>query len=259
MAWVAVAVGVVGAAAGAYGANRQASAARGAQRSSDEAARGQEAIQREQLADSRQRYADWQRRFNPAYDAMADIAYESVNPDFESVEADIGRQFDNSREINERNRFRMGYNPTDGAQAADQREYGLGRALGIAGGRNAARATARDESFNRLTRYVDAGNGLRASADNMTGAAYAGIASAFGQRANMQNQNAQMYRAQAQDSWGQVATGLGYASGAWGGKGGGGWGAQTGGSLNATAFGSGGSPMGNAGGVSNGYYNPPRW
>jgi hypothetical protein len=253
----AVAVMAITAAASAYSANRQASAARSAQRSADRASQGQEDIQREQLADARQQRADWERRFGPAFDQMGQMAFAEVRPDFEAVEADIGGAFDTSREINARNQMRMGVRPTDGAAADDERQYGIGRALGIAGGRNAARMVARDEGFNRLTRYVDAGNGIRASADNMAGAAYAGIANAFGQRAGMQNGNAAQFRQQSAASWGQAFSALGYMSGGMGG--GTNFGAQTGQMLNANSFYNGGSPLGPNGGMSNGYYNPPQW
>jgi hypothetical protein len=222
MSFVAVAVGVGTVAVGAYSANRASSSARNAQRGADRASEAQEAIQREQLEEARRQRAQWEERFFPAFDAMADQAFAAQRPDFESVEADIGRQFDTSRGINERNRMRFGYNPTDGAMADDERQYGMARALATAGGRNAARNVARDEGFNRLTRYIDAGQGLRASADGMQGAAYAGIASAFGQRAGMQQGLAGQFRQQAADSWSDVGTGLGYmTAGGWGGGGGG--------------------------------------
>ena len=88
-------------------------------------------------------------------------------------------------------------------------------------GRNVARRNAQQDQWQKLAGFVGAGEGMRSGADNLMGAAYNGIFSAWGGSANA-NQQSAMYQQQRSDAaFGDAALGLGYLAGNWGSMGGG--------------------------------------
>lgn len=205
-----------------YGASRARRDARAAQQQEADFRRQQMDLGREQLAEGNRRYGQWESMFMPGFEALRDQAFAEQRPDYEAIDADVGMAFDTSQAMNRRQMERYGVRPTDGAAAASEREYGLGRALGIVGGRQQARRGAADDRWNRLAGFANSGNMLYGGSNSMINAAYGGInaalgggaASAAGQYANQAN---------AAGGWMRDAAGwAGYGVDQWANRGGGG-------------------------------------
>jgi hypothetical protein len=220
----AVTAAVVVAAGTAYAANRSSASARNAQRSADRNAATQADIDRQRLDFSRQQYDDWQGRFNPVWDRMSALAMEEEKPDYAAITADVAGAYDSARGVNARNMQRMGVKPTDGAAAAAETAYGLGRASSLVDARNRGRMSAREQYFNRISQLANIANGGQANATNLVNSAYAGASGGAGQRAGQQYGQAQFYQNQANQQWADAASSLGYGVGSYGGKASGGGG-----------------------------------
>lgn len=212
----AVTAAVVVAAGTAYAANRASSSASASRRDANRNAQTQADIDRERLDFSRDQYDDWQERFNPVWDQLSSMAMEEQRPDYGAISADVGGAFDTSREINTRNMQRFGIKPTDGATAAADTAYGIGRATSLVDTRNRARGAARDQHFDRVAQLANIANGGQANATNFLNAAYSGASGGAGQRAGMANQNAMYYQQQANQGWADTAGAIGYGVNAWG-------------------------------------------
>lgn len=169
--------------------------ARNAQQQEADFRRQQMDLGREQLAEGNRRYGQWESLFMPGFEALRDQAMAQQRPDYEAIDADVGMAFDTSQAMNRRQMDRYGVRPTDGAAAASEREYGLGRALGVVGGRQNARRAAAQDQWSRLAGFANSGNMLYGGSNSMIQAAYGGInsalggaaGSAMGQAANAQN------------------------------------------------------------------------
>lgn len=220
----AVTAAVVVAAGTAYAANRSASSARNAQRSADRNAARQDELDRERLDFSRDQYNDWRERFDPVWNQMSAMASEEQKPDYAAISADVGGAFDTSREIQARNMQRMGIRPTDGAVAAADTAYGVGRASSLVDARNRGRMNAEEQHFNRIAQLANIANGGQANASNLVNAAYAGASGGAGQRAGQQYGMQQFYQNQANQQWADAASSLGYGVQMYGGKASGGGG-----------------------------------
>lgn len=218
----AITAAVVAAAGTAYAANRSASSARNAQRSADRNAASQAELDQQRLDFSRQQYEDWQGRFNPVWDQMSGMAMQEQAPDYAAITADVGGAFDTSREIQARNMQRMGVKPTDGATAAADTAYGLGRASSLVDARNRGRMNARAQHFDRIAQLANIANGGQANASSLVNAAYAGASGGAGQRAGQQYGQAQYYGNMANQQYADAAQGFGYGIQQWGSGGGGG-------------------------------------
>lgn len=216
----AITAAVVVAAGTAYAANRSASSARNAQRSADRNAANQAEIDQERLDFSRQQYDDWQGRFNPVWDRLSAMSMQEEKPDYAAISADVGGAFDTSRGIQARNMQRMGVAPTDGAMAAQETAYGLGRASSLVDARNRGRMSAKEQHFNRISQLANIANGGQANASNLVNAAYAGASGGAGQRAGQQYGQAQYYNNMANQQYADAAMGFGYGLQQWGGGGG---------------------------------------
>ena len=241
---VAAIAAVAVAAGSAYSANRASSSARNAQRGADASAASQAENERDRLDFSRQQYDDWQGRFNPVWDQLSGMAQQEQKPDYAAITADVGGAFDTSREINMRNMQRMGVKPTDGATAAADTAYGLGRASSLVDARNRGRMTARAQHFDRIAQLANIANGGQANATNLVSAAYAGAAGGAGQRAGQGYNMAQYYNNQANQGYADAATGLGYGLQQWGNNGGGQAGGGYGGNVSTWGQGTGGGSWG---------------
>jgi len=204
---------VVVAAGAAYAANRAASSASEARDQQGRAQDAQVALGREQLDEGNRRYDQWEEMFMPGFQELRNRAFEEQRPDYETMDADIGLAFDTSQGINRRQMQRYGLNPTDGATAAAETQYGLGRALATVGGRATARRQATNDSYARLAGFANAGNSLYQGSNAMINAAYGGIQSAFGGQAASAGQNAMYQQGQANQGYSDAAAGLGYAWG----------------------------------------------
>lgn len=163
-----------------YGASRQRRAQRDAMAAEDRNRQMQVDLGREQLAEGNRRYGQWESMFMPGFEALRDQAFAEQRPDYEAIDADVGMAFDTSQAMNRRQQDRYGIRPTDGAADASEREYGLGRALGIVGGRQQARRAATQDQWNRLAGFANSGNALYGGANQMIQAAYGGINAALG-------------------------------------------------------------------------------
>lgn len=200
--------------------NRARRDARSAQQQEAMLRQQQVDLGREQLSEGNRRYGQWESLFMPGFEALRDQAFQEQRPDYEAIDADVGMAFDTSQAMNRRQMERYGVRPTDGAAAASEREYGLGRALGIVGGRQQARRGAADDRWNRLAGFANSGNMLYGGSNSMIQAAYGGInaalgggaASAAGQYASQQN---------AAGNWMRDAAGwAGYGVDQWANRGG---------------------------------------
>lgn len=203
-------IGAAGVAASLYNGSRARSASRDAQRSADaaRAAQLESANQLRTLAEGR--YDDWRQTFMPGIQRMGELAFEEARPDYERIDADVASSFDMSQDANRRQQARMGIDPSDGAAAASERQYGIGRALATVSGRNVARRQAKQDQWQRLSGFVGAGEGMRSSADGLMGAAYNGIFSAWGGSANANQQSAYQQQQRSDAAFGDAASGLGY-------------------------------------------------
>lgn len=184
---VIAAAGVGTSLLGARSASRNA---RQAQSSEDRYRQMQTELGREQLAEGNRRYGQWESMFMPGFEALRDAAFSEQRPDYEAIDADVGMAFDMSQAANRRQMDRFGIRPTDGAADASEREYGIGRALGVVGGRQNARRAASDQRWNRLAGFANSGNALYGGANQMIQAAYGGINAAFGGAAVSQGMRA---------------------------------------------------------------------
>ena len=216
---VAAIAAVTVAAGSAYSANRSSSAARSSQRSADRNAANQAELDRERLDFSRTQYDDWRQRFDPVWNRMSAMAMEEQAPDYAAISADVGGAFDTSRDIQMRNMQRMGVRPTDGAVAAADTAYGIGRASSLVDARNRGRMNAREQHFNRIAQLANIANGGQANASNLVSAAYAGASGNSGQRAGQQYGLQQFYQNQANQQWADTASAIGYGVQSWGGGG----------------------------------------
>ena len=204
-----------------YQGSRARRDARAAQAAEADFRNQQIGLGREQLAEGNRRYGQWEQLFMPGFEALRDEAFADRRPDYEAVDADVGMSFDMAQAANRRQMDRYGINPTDGAAAASEREYGLGRALATVQGRAGARRGAADDRWDRLAGFANSGNSLYAGSNAMIQAAYSGIQSAFGGAAGSAAQRG--YDGQnAANSWMRDAAGwVGWGFGG-GGSGGGG-------------------------------------
>jgi hypothetical protein len=215
----ALAIGSI--AASAYSANRASRNARSAQRSAENAREQQiaEADKLRTLAEGR--YDEWRQTFLPGVQRMGELAMQEARPDYERIDADVATSFDTSQDANRRQMARYGVDPSDGAMAASERNYGIGRALATVSGRNVARRNAQQDQWQKLAGFVGAGEGMRSGADNLMSSAYNGIFSAWGGSANANQQIANTQQQQSNAAWSDAASGLGYMAGNWGSMGGG--------------------------------------
>lgn len=213
---VATAIAVAGVAVSAYGANQQSKAAKAANKQAKKTGDAQVDLGYEQLEDGRQRYRDWQERFNPIMDDLTDMANEDQRPDYGAIAADVGTAFGVSQEMNRRQMERTGVAPTDGAAAASESQYGIGRALALVGGNQSARVAAKDQRFQRLGAVYAMGNGLQSSAASGIGQGYANTQGALGNQAMFQMQQSQAHAQAAQAGASGVGYGLGQLAQNWG-------------------------------------------
>ena len=214
----AVTAAVVVAAGTAYAANRSSAAASRAQRSADRNAARQDELDRERLDFNREQYDDWRERFDPVWNQMSAMASEEQKPDYAAISADVGGAFDTSREIQARNMQRMGIRPTDGAVAAADTAYGVGRASSLVDARNRGRMNAEEQHFNRIAQLANIANGGQANASNLVNAAYAGASGGAGQRAGQQYGMSQYYGNMANQQWADAASAFGYGVQQYGGR-----------------------------------------
>ncbi len=226
---------IVSAATGIAGLASSRRAGRQADRAMDQQAQiaaEQTALGREQLAFGREQYEDWKQTFQPVLDQLRIEAFENVRPDFDAIAADVGGAFDTSREINTRNRQRMGLRPSDGGFAADERRYALGRARATVGARNQARDNARDQRYNRLLGLGNLAVGQQGNVSNMVSQGYGATQGALRSAGATAGQQAGVYGNLAAEG-ARAFTGTDWA-GVWndvfggGGGGGGGGGSQPG-------------------------------
>lgn len=205
---VAAIVGVATVATSAYSSSRSRSAAGRAADQQAQAQADQTALGREQLEFGREQYADWKDMFYPAMGDLRNMAYEEQRPDFNAIAADVGNAFDTSQGINRRTMQRFGVAPTDGAAAASETQYGLGRALATVGGFQQARTQAKDQQWNRLASFTSLGQGQQASALNTMNQGFGALGNAFGNQASMYGNQAQQYGRAAAAGAGMFGYGL---------------------------------------------------
>lgn len=211
----AVAVAAVGTAISAYQANRASHQARDSARQQADAQQQQIELGREQLAEGRRRYDQWSDMFMPGFQELGDMAFQDSRPDYQAITADVGTAFDTSQQITRRNQERLGINPTDGAASASETQYGIGRALALAGGRNRARTQSTNDRWNRIAAFANSGNSLYGGANSMIQAAYGGLNSAFGGQASAAGQNAAYMNNQSNNAWNDVGYGIGQIAQNW--------------------------------------------
>jgi hypothetical protein len=191
------AIAAVGVATSAYSSSRSRSAARDASRQQQEATDAQVEVAREQLEFGREQYADWREMFRGPLTDLRTMAYEEARPDYLGIAADVGNSFDSSQDVNRRTMSRYGISPTDGAAAASETQYGLGRALATVGGFEQARSQARDQRWNRMASFANLSNGHQANAQNTMNQGFGAMGNAFGNQANLYGANAAQYGAAA--------------------------------------------------------------
>lgn len=245
----ATAVTALGVAGSLYGANRQRrDANRAAQQQADAEAQ-RLALAREGLDWNRQRYGQWENLFLPVLDELRNEAFSDRGPDYSMIAGDVGAAFDASQGMNRRQMERYGVRPTDGAVAASELGYGLGRASATVDARNKARIAHRDQRFNRLGQVYGMGNTMMSSALGGVNAGYGALGGVYGDQAAGAGNRAQLHGQAAAAGYGAAFNGLGQLAGSFG------TGGQTGGA------GSGPGPW--AGGyqypAGTGGYTPPRW
>lgn len=225
-----MAIAAVGSMAlGAVQARKGAKGAKAAQAAQDAARREQMGMAKEQIGYGRNIFEGWQRDYMPMLGDMKDMAYEEQRPDYAAISSDVGSAFDASRGINSRNMQRMGVKPTDGAAAAAESAYGMGRAATLVGARNSARMAMRDQRFNRMGQVFGMSQGVANMGVGMMGQGYGAAANAAsGQAADA---GVRLSGAQAQQSagMGAIGSGLGMMAGGMSGGFGGGGSAPSGG------------------------------
>lgn len=209
----AVTLAAVGVGASLYQGSRQRGAARDAQNSQDRAMDAQAQAARDQLGFAREQYDDWRTMFRPVAEDLRTMAYESREPDYAAIDADVGAAFDTSQGINRRQQQRFGLQPGDGAVQEGELRYGLGRATAMVDGRNRARVANKDAQFNRLSAFYGMGSGQGANAQQLVAAAHAGVGSAAGNAANAFGNRAMGYNASANSSFGDAAGWAGWGFG----------------------------------------------
>lgn len=216
----AVAVGTM--AVGAYSANQQGKASDRASRRAAQSADAQVQLGYDQLDFSERQYADWQERFNPIMDELTMMAREGSRPDYSAIAADVGQAFGAQQAMARRQQERFGIKPTDGMTAANDRQFGIGRALALVGGNQSARTQAKDQQFGRLAGVYGMGNGQMSAAMSGMNAGYGNTMGALGNQSAMFANQANQYSAAAAagaQGFGYGLGMLGQAAGGWGGGG----------------------------------------
>lgn len=203
-------IGGLGVASSLYNGSRSRSAASNSERKAAEARQQQLASAGELRTLAEGRYDEWRQTFLPGVQRMGELAMQEARPDYERIDADVATSFDTSQDANRRQMARYGVDPSDGAMAASERNYGIGRALATVSGRNVARRNAQQDQWQKLAGFVGAGEGMRSGADNLMSSAYNGIFSAWGGSANANQQNAQYQQQRSDAAFGDAASGLGY-------------------------------------------------
>lgn len=211
----AVTTAAVGIGLSAYSAKRGRSAQKKSQRSQDEAMAAQREMSERQMGFAHDQYEQWQDMFQPVLGDLKTMAYESTEPDYAAIGADVGAAFDSSQQINRRQQQRFGFAPSDGAVQDGEVQYGLGRAQAMVDARNRARVSNQDQQYNRLAGFYQMGSGMGQQAAGMVQAAYAGAGGMYGQQAGVHGQQANQYGQQVQGSMQDAAGWAGWGMDQW--------------------------------------------
>lgn len=207
---------IAGVAISAYGAYSSSKAAGKSQKSADHAADAQAQLGQDQLAFGKEQYADWKDMFAPVLSDVRDMAYEKKDPDYASVIGDVNTSFDTSQAMNRRQQERYGISPTDGATAASEMQYGLGRAKAQVGAQMTARRTAENDQWNRLTQFLSAGTSMQQTANSTINSGFGNSQNAAGNAMNYYGNQANQYNQAAAAGAAGVGRGISNLGNMWG-------------------------------------------
>jgi hypothetical protein len=205
MPWFALGGAVVG----LLGANKAEKSAEKAAKQEAEFRNKELGMQQEQIDIGKERYADWKGRFDPLYEDVSRIAYDTGKPDLAAIQADYGATMDSAMATERRDMARYGMSPEDGAWGNRERAYGLSRATGVADTANKMRQEGQALKYDRLRGLSGMIAPIAGGADSMMSNGYAGASNALQGAANSAGVTADRNRAEAGGAWQGVGASIG--------------------------------------------------